>query len=679
MLKYVHNSLAIEARWLMESGVVSRSAYQSLTHRGDMVVVRRGCRGRGALVDYESLPQRIKRDIEMRIGNPYRLEPGNALEDWLKPVTAAAEYFDGYVLPDGHRHLPADVSRQYWAEACILEAIGELLDECQARSKAQGRRRCDVGWPEVARLVERIDAVRWPHRLPTDSTVLRRKYTRYKKEGYESLIHGQWRNGQRNAAKVPTGDAEMMLLALASDPRNLDNAQVAMLYNAWAAQHGLDGISTNTVGRFRTKNAMEIEIRRRGPQKYTTERMMTVKRRAPQYPLHFWTLDGWVAELRYQAEDVRRLPDGREERRTTYTNRLTIEVVVDMCTGYPIGYAIGRRETDGLIVEALRQAVRHTAELFGGERGQMYAPWQLQMDRFGGKRCKEVYAQLGKYVTPAEVGNAKAKPIEAWFSRFNKRYCQLQPNWTGFGVTSKKDNQPNMNLLDRYKKQLPNEQEAMEQLRNLLELERGRLREAFVKAWNKQPEAERRPLSAEQYLLTFGETTGRTNMLQGTGIKLMIGGQLREFDCFDLNFRRHAEERWTVLYDPDTIGMERSLALAVNEDRSLRFVLEKKYEQPMALTERKEGDMEELLRIRRYNEDIKKVVNARLGAMAETIESLPLPAPHIEVHNEQARLEVLQKFLTTDSAGRHKDALNDVRLGDEGRPSAGGIDAWDAY
>lgn len=74
-----------------------------------------------------------------------------------------------------------------------------------------------------------------------------------------------------------------------------------------------------------------------------------------------WSLDGWDVELYFQKTGT----DKRGYNTTTYSNRLSIVVVLDPCVNYPIGYAIGRQEEPSLIKEALKNAVNHTAELFG--------------------------------------------------------------------------------------------------------------------------------------------------------------------------------------------------------------------------------------------------------------------------------------------------------------------------
>ena len=45
--------------------------------------------------------------------------------------------------------------------------------------------------------------------------------------------------------------------------------------------------------------------------------------------------------------------DKKDGKATTYTNRITMVVVLDACCKYPIGYAIGLHESPALIREAL--------------------------------------------------------------------------------------------------------------------------------------------------------------------------------------------------------------------------------------------------------------------------------------------------------------------------------------
>ena len=124
------------------------------------------------------------------------------------------------------------------------------------------------------------------------------------------------------------------------------------------------------------------------------------------------------------------------------------------------------------------------------------------------------------------------------------------------------------------------------------------------------PDERRLPLTREQYLLNFGAETGFRNAIEGGGLRPTILGIKRDYDCFDINFRRYAGERWTVKYDPDDLGE----VLAVSEDGSLRFMLTEKYVQPMALADRKPGDAAELQKVMQFNRDLEHHVTEQLAA-----------------------------------------------------------------
>ncbi|MCQ2314378.1 MAG: hypothetical protein MJZ56_04300 [Bacteroidales bacterium] len=149
--------------------------------------------------------------------------------------------------------------------------------------------------------------------------------------------------------------------------------------------------------------------------------------------------------------------------------------------------------------------------------------------------------------------------------------------------------------------------------------------------------------------MLYGSTTGSRNLLQGSGLKVTIGGVKHDYDCFDPNFRAHASTRWEVRFDPD----DKSRVLAVNEDETLRFMLEEKYVQPMALADRREGDRAELDRVLDFNRRQENRITERLGGYLDTAAAL--------IDNTKA-LDTLQKLMITDSRGQHKDRRNDARL-----------------
>ncbi|MBR4498265.1 MAG: hypothetical protein IKP08_06260, partial [Bacteroidales bacterium] len=197
---------------------------------------------------------------------------------------------------------------------------------------------------------------------------------------------------------------------------NLNNEQIAMLYGEFARVQGWKPLSASAVAVWRDKLNSVTYAGRRGVRAYRNDMAMQVRRSMPNYPLALWTLDGWDVELFYKTT---------KNGRTTYGHRVTMVVVLDTYFMYPVGYAIGEEgeaENANLIGRALQNALHHTEDLFG----RMYQANQIQSDHFAIKKMMPFYTVAANKVTPAEVGNAKSKPVERYFKHLNERYCQLQ-------------------------------------------------------------------------------------------------------------------------------------------------------------------------------------------------------------------------------------------------------------
>ena len=628
-MEYYNNILTVEAGWMIEQGVMSKANYEKLGQRGDIQVVRRACRNTPALVAYDSMPDRYKRAIVERVGDPRKEARQNVLEGLIEHSATASEYFENYMIDDD-RHLPADKRREYYTNAIVLDGVRRLIEGRNSKRKALGNRATRF-WDEISDAVQELDLTKWPHTLPANARSLERKYQRYLSEGFASLVHKAYQTGSKNAAKVADENQKAMLVTFMSDPRNLDNEQVARLYNMVAQQMDWKEITASAVAVWRDKCDDLIFARRHGAEKYRAGREMQVKRSAPTRPLLFWTMDGWDVELLYQNK-----PD---KGATTYHNRLTMVVVLDGCCRYPIGFAVGHNESPALIREALRDAERETQRLFG----RMYRVGQLQSDHFAMKNLTPTYQTVADKVTPARVKNAKSKPIEAWFNYFNKKYCQMQTNWSGFGITSRKELQPNTEYITKYKHQFPDFEGCVRQIVGFIQAERAELETAYVAQFEAEGLIE---LKTAQYLMAFGESTGeRRYLLQGCGIRCTIGTRKMDYDCFDTHFRKYPSTRWQLRYDPEDLHY----AVAVNEDESLQFTLEETYIQPMALADRKEGDARELQRVMDFNRRKEQELMDELTPMEDRARELL----------EQT---TLSKLLITDSRGQHKLPKAKARL-----------------
>lgn len=641
-MEYLNNTLCISHAELT-AGIMTVDILKNLRRRDKVVQVQRACYGTPALYAVESLPAKYRAEVKRRYVDTEAQAKARAFIDTIVIDSVAADYYERVSI-EGARGLSNEKRMLYTNSASILNACRVKLMEAAAEQRKVGRsRRVKMSdfWTAVAEHLPRIADI-YPHSLPENPRVLQRKYNEYFKGGqpnYEVLISGKFRN--KNAARVATPEQVALITKFIGYHTNLDCQEIADYYNTVCEAMGWAKITRRTVWNWAQQYGWAVDAGRYGAKDYLNRYGMQVKRFAPTAPMLFWSLDGWTVELYYKKHT-----EGKRGGRTTYCNRMTVVVVLDPFNKYPIGYATGYQESPELIKAALRNAVNHTAELFG----QRLRPVQIQSDNYQIKVMLPTYG-IAEYVTPAQVGNAKAKPIEPYFKRLNHKYAKkCSGNWTGYGITSRKESQPNLEWLNAHKGQIPDEEGVREQIRWIVESERALKREEYVAGYGKIPADRLLPMSAESYLLNFGEETGYKNALEGSGLNIRLLGERRTYDSFNLEFRKYAHLRWNVKFDPDNLHE----VLAVSDEGDIRFMLEEKYVQPMALADRREGDAEELQRVRDFNTDLKRMVLDQDARATEIVRESLLRHPDID--NPYA------KSLITDSRGQHKDRKSQYRL-----------------
>ncbi len=532
-----------------------------------------------------------------------------------------------------------------------MRAFCLCIERANSHRIRQSKPKIKLGefWSKAAAALPRIGD-RWPNSLPQNARRLRIKWKEYQKEGYSCFISKKWQNA--NAAKVDTEEKEAVMIYIMANKNNLDSVKVADYYNKVAKQMGWKPITPRTAGEWLKKRDLVTAAGRRGATNFRNERAMQVKRSRPSAAFLMWSLDGWDVELLYQTVKT----DAQGRHITTYSNRLAVEVVLDPCCNYPIGYAIGTHETPELIAAALRNAALHSKEL----TGQMLRSNQLQCDHYAIKAMTPLYKIMGDKLTPARVKNAKAKPVEAYFNYLNREYCQRCNNWSGYGITTDPKKQPNSEALNLVRHSFPDFEGVKEQIGAMIATERQRKHAEFMGYIEKLPAERTLPLSKENYLLYYGSTTGNTNAICGGGLRPTLLGVKHEYDTFDISFREHAGEKWTVLFDPDDMGE----VLAVNESGTLRYMLQEKYVQPMALADRREGDAEQLQKVFDYNDRLEQYVTDQLADSSKRVEQLIQDNPQLG--------NVLTRFCLVDSRGQHKLPREQKRLGisEATRPAA---------
>lgn len=629
--------------------IITTANLNALVRKNQVKQMRKGGNGRTALYAVESLPLKWRTEVYKRYPDLQEQADSREFIDTVEPDGKALSFYQDYKLSDG-RNLPDDKVLEYASNAAIMNAFRRRWEAHVSKRQRSGKRTtlAKEFWSRAAAALPRL-ADHFPHSLPGSPRRLQMKFAEYVSSGYECFISGKFLNG--NAGKVLTDEQTGYLATLISNPNNVQDTVVAKFYNAKARMLGWKEITAAAVGVWREKLQLEAAAGRLGVTSFRANKTMQVKRSRPTAPFLMCSLDGWTVELLYQKTRT----DKKGHNVTTYTNRLTIVVVLDPCVDYPMGYAVGDHECPELIKAALRNAAIHSREI----TGEMLRYNQVQSDRYAIKSMTELYAVLGDKVIPAQAHNAKAKPVEPYFNHLNTTYCQLCPNWSGFGVTTNPKRQPNSEALNKRRHSFHDEAGLRAQIDEMMRLERqqkiGKLMEKLA---NLKPE-HRLPMSREMYLLNFGAETGFKNVLEGCGLRPTILGMKRDYDCFDLTFRDHASERWTVKYDPDDLHE----VLAVSEDGTRRYMLEEKYVQPMALADRKPGDAEQLQRVHDYNKALEAETGRRLADHFEDARRVIERAAELPIHGTPALGACIEdRLLLTDSRGQHKDNRSRKRL-----------------
>ena len=654
-----------------DKGFISEANYYKMKKSNQIVILQRSTPTSSAIVDFETMREDIKRKYIEKNGDPRvalsREERMGILEEAIVFSPDASSFYTGYRY-NGDRCLPPRKIEEYVNNARVIEGILALKRQYEeTRVGRSGRVRL---WERLSALTNELLDLRdadgsriFPHTLPGTPATLKRRVDAYEKaqrvsreEAWRTLIHKNY--GNKSASLVTDADMEAVLHKLISLHNNLNCVQIMEEYNKVAAAMGIKPIrSRKTVENYKHRMELTTMRGRRGEKAVMNTRAKQVHRIAPDQAMTYWTLDGWTVELVYQKKSTR-TDNGRECQATTFTNRKTAVIVLDACCKYPVGYAIGDHESPALIRQAMRNALQHTRELFG----QRYMPVQIQSDNYQKSVMKPFFEGLTRYYTPAAVGNAKSKIIEPYFRYLNVEYCQKQANWSGFGITARTEAQPNLEALNELRHYVPDEDTVIGQIHFIIAQEREKKRGAYMEAWERTVPERRLPLSDTEYLLRAGERVERTGRITGNGLTVDFGGNRLKFDCLDSSLREHYDEEWIVRYDPEDLGrvlvsnaVRKGMKGAGEEIGSLRYLMERDVQVPMALADQQEEHFEYRKRVRAFNRQLRDHIRQREQETDDRIRTIRQRIP------DTVSGGLLDRYLLTDSRGQHKDARSRER------------------
>jgi hypothetical protein len=604
--------------------------------------------GRMPMVKFETMRPALKEKIQRYYGGDiYAHYAALHILQQLTPDHHAEEFYRNYRY-DGNKELPPEYQARCCEAVKWLNFFIKAQDEKHYMKDKLGIKRIDTFWEVCIKQLIAYN-VALPHSYGNLVSKPDSAIKKYRANSYASLISGHF--GNKKAAKI--GKAEdgycpereqqqlVVIKKLARLPMNLDMAQITSMANAFFAKKGWAQISEATVSNKIQLLLPEIAMQRKGMGWYNNNVAMQVKRVAPKYPTYFWTLDGWTVELAYQDEQGGKM---------RYDNRLVMVVVLDACKKYPVGWAIGERENTDLIRMALRNAIIHMQELFGA----VYRPWQIQSDRYGLKNLTPFYNAVSHLHTPAAVGNAKSKIVEPYFKYLNKKYCQLLYNWTGFNINAKKNNQPNVEFLNKIKKQLPDKAGVVEQINTFMMAERKLKIADYAALWQAMPADKQVTLSPADCIQVFGKAHSEFNSITGLGLIATLEGRKMTYDSFDPDFRAlQFSTKFKIYYEPTDL----SQVVAVTEDGKRKFLLHDKMGVGMGFMNTTPEQLDYRQRIKDFN-TARKTELVQQSISDDALLADIVGSTDFDLSDSA---EATLKLMLTDEYGQQKEHLQDAK------------------
>lgn len=593
ILKLLNGNLYLELKDAVEAGCwtegylwkAKSTGSKSIKFLDDPVDNRR------VLIEYETLKQDYKDKITLRYGNPYEYLAKEPIKKMVTTDKEAEAFFMRYRF-DGSKMLPIERVREYTAAASWLNMLSNADANKKDIKKLLNLNVADF----FAKVIEIIASEKIA--LPGSYVRLREKINQYKEqqakskdEAYRLLIHKQY--GNNNAKKVSTELAESTLLEMISNNHQLDDVFVCYLYNKWAVDNQHEQITPATVGNYRRKNSAQVTLGREGNSAFNEKFIRQVKGLAPQTPLALVEHDDNNLDFLF-ADD-----------KGYQFNKYVAIVVMDSCTKLVLGYSynMSRYPEQWQVHHAYLSAMYYIRSLTGG----WYLPFEIKADKWASKSLMPLYNRIGKFITPAH-GNKHRGYIEQFFgSPLWKRSQKVVSeelggnNWSGNNMTAISRG-VNMEVLGQSAGNRPLIGTPAEQqiesffhlLRHMPDIKKDDLNapskeQQFLDAWNKLSEADRRPITDEQFLLTFGikhqpkHTTGIR--ITNRGVEPQIKNIQYSYDLPETwMYNKLVGEKVEVYYDP----FDFSRVLVTNH-QDIRFVAKSAELAPRALKDAHTG------------------------------------------------------------------------------------------
>ena len=452
-------NICVSYRELVESGIISKSAYDKYVNQGKLTVARRGARNREALIYYDTMYPAIRvaydtRNPEAKEHLQKRLKKSQTspMNIRLKSDDKAVEFYKTYTPK-----ISIDRQKEYVLNAKVMNAMIVQETGLQNKHSEYGYTHKSLVRNTVISLCEELRKS-FNHTLPKSESRLLEKFRDYKKRGYVALVSGT--TGNQSARKIGPREGRILLRLKRSKFPVYTDVQIFDEFNRIVAERNArvtreeDRLkpveSPQTVINYLYKTGIKLWWYGvvHGEIAFKNEFMPQFDTKLPQMPNTLWYGDGTKLNLYYKDYD--------KKNKRMVARTIDVYEVMDACSEMFLGYSFGA-ENFLTQYEAYRMALETWK----------VKPYEIVTDNQGGHKKPEAQAffkkicHLHKTTMPH---NGQSKTIESAFGRFQQQVMHRLYNYTGQNVTATKESsRVNIDLIMKNISQLPTLEEMKEQ------------------------------------------------------------------------------------------------------------------------------------------------------------------------------------------------------------------------
>ena len=544
MFIYQQSTLCVESSWLYNvANLFTEGYYHKLVERNQIKRLTKGGNGRKALVAYESIPDRFKKIIREKVGDPYASVKNIVFGDYMDWDHNAEHYFRDYLLDNG-QHLPEEKQKEYTHQAIMFNAVKHIATNVVVQKRFGGKKQM---WDRMLEAIGNLPE-NWLHTRYKNVLSFKRAVKKYEDEGYSSIVSGKWMNS--NPSKI-VDDVADFIMSQYCLPIKYTITEVLRIYESVREAKGWKQLSERSIGAWldKTEQKRIWMLARDGKDEYMKHFGHTVSRNRTQwFPNAWWAIDGTKLDLVHFANNSQKM-----------AAELKINVVFDVYSERIIGWDIAYSENHASHFRAIKAAVNESGcrpFLFTYDKQSGHTSTKMQdlYDKLPAKGGTHYSHKVGRKSSPAEqIFNRLQQQVisKMWFS--DKQGIKVRTA----------TNKPNTDFIVEYKSALPTVDEF------------NKIFSALVNKWNAgkqenwtinrnqmyaQATEHREEINLMDQLSMFWIDETKSKKYYAHGMPLTVEGQDYLYEVYDetnnvdLEFRRkYVGENLIVRYDPERL------------------------------------------------------------------------------------------------------------------------------